>query len=208
MKKLLFVGLMSIVSIANGEMISTKISGPAERNPSFGGDTEYSFSSINHFFDPAVTKWAAINADFPDIMMEDVLRPGERFLGAHGVGVDDFIRITITNPIGVSLTKDVDKNDIRAEPIGPQAIIFSNTTDVPIIRRGSQFIEHEEGAFNEIFTTAGIYSMQFSFRDSYGGSASHGDIWMLSSVPEPSTVILLLLGVLMIGIYKWRRRLC
>jgi len=63
------------------------------------------------FVDPRQTTWIAWN-DTQTVSRADGNFPGRLFLwGGGGFGTDDFIRLTVTNPQGATLTVDMDNND-------------------------------------------------------------------------------------------------
>ena len=180
-------------------------------NPVGGGGAEYDFATVSVYIDPAVTQWIAWN-DTPSVEQTSPNRPGEYFFGPLGIGTDDFIRLTITNPLSQSQTVDMDQNDGAAHPFGPQNVIFGNAALTPDAYRGvpaaSEFFIDEGGAFDSLFTTAGIYEFDFSYRDAFAGGASHGDTYLLvAPVPEPSSYVVCIAALLVIAI-AWRWRKC
>jgi hypothetical protein len=149
------------------------------------------------FVDPAVTRWIAWN-DVRDVSAAHPSRPGELFLGPGGIGVDDFIRLTVSRVgSGESLTLDIDQNTGEAVSFGVQNVIFGSAAEAPDVFRDpggfpgfAQFLD-EAGSHNAIFTTAGLYEFQFSFRNTFASSADHPDVWLLqASVPEPTRLAL------------------
>ena len=166
------------------------VAGSAERQ--FGtGETldgiEYDSASVNVFIDPGSTLWIAWN-NAPDLIVTRESRPGERFLGPGGFGTDDFIRLTITDPNGFGVYQDLDFNDAHGRWDYTQNVIFGLPEDAPDVFRqhpafadppNEEFFIDEKGAFGNIFTIAGDYRFDFSFRNKYSSSASHPDIYLL-----------------------------
>jgi len=104
---------------------------------------EFSSASVSLFIDPAQTSWVAWNAS-PDIVMTSTSRPGEFFLGTDSFGVDDFIRLTVTNPENDSLTVDIDQNELCCfgDSFGPQSVILGEAEHSPdAYRRNSSGTE-------------------------------------------------------------------
>jgi hypothetical protein len=166
------------------------VAGSAERQ--FGtGETlegiEYDSASVSVFIDPESTLWIAWN-NAPDVVLTREARPGERFLGPGGFGTDDFIRLTITDPDGFGVYQDLDFNDAHGCWDYTQNVIFGLPEDTPDVFRqypafaeppNEEFFIDEKGAFGDIFTVAGDYRFDFSFRNKYSNSASHPDIYLL-----------------------------
>jgi hypothetical protein len=166
------------------------VAGSAERH--FGtGETlegiEYDSASVNVFIDPGSTLWIAWN-NAPDVFLTRESRPGERFLGPGGFGTDDFIQLTITNPDGFGVYQDLDFNDAYGRWQYTQNVIFGLPEDAPDVFRqhpsfaeppNEEFFIDEQGAFGDVFTVAGDYRFDFSFRNKYGNSASHPVIYLL-----------------------------
>jgi len=187
-----------------------------------GGGVQYDFASVTVSIDPALTSWVAWN-DTPTVSRGDVNFPGQTFLwGGGGFGSDDFIRLTVTNPLGASLTVDMDKNNAFGAHVltDPMNVIFGTAADAPDALRidafgstaGQRKVFDEAGAFNSIFTTAGNYQFGFSFRDSFCCGAGHSDVYLLveaaqaaPQIPLPASLALMGTGLLGL-LYRERRR--
>ena len=160
------------------------------------GGAEYDFASVTVFVDPAQTNWIAWN-DAPTVSYTHPARPGEFFFGPGGIGVDDFIRLTVVRQqTGQSLTVDIDQNDGFAVSSGTQNLIFGDAATAPDAARDPggfpgppQFLD-DAASHNAIFAAPGMYEFHFSFRNVYGSSAAHPEMWLLvSTVPEPTAVL-------------------
>jgi hypothetical protein len=150
---------------------------------------EYHAASLSLFIDPTTTDWIAWN-NIPGVTLGRDTRPGEAFLGPGGIGTDDYIALIIVNPDGQTLTVELDQNDARGRWEGPQNVIFGSADVAPDVFRqypsfadppGKEFFIDEAGSHNDIFTKAGEYEFQFSFRNRFTNSASHPDIYLLVS---------------------------
>jgi len=151
------------------------------------GGGEYHSASVSVFIDPANTKWISWNGS-PDV---DVPYPTCYLgycLGGNDFGTDDFIVLTVTNPLGASSQATIDHNDSFSFAIGPQQIIYGMADDAPDVMRGGNWgcypncieILNEAGAFDStIFNAVGTYTFHFSFRDGPCCGHGHGNIWLL-----------------------------
>jgi len=149
------------------------------------GGAEYNSAVATINVDPASTKWVAWNST-PELTDRGGAR---RLWGGGGFGTDDFIRVTVTAPDGRSSSVDMDLNDAFGAHKGsdPMNVIFGRRNDAPDALRidafgptaGKNWIYDEDGAFNDLFTTAGTYEIRFSFRNTAGTDAGHSDIWLL-----------------------------
>lgn len=186
---------------------------------------QYDFASVSRFLDPALTSWVAWN-NVATVALSNAgcsaFAGGAagKCLGPGGFGTDDFIQLTVVNPLSVSLTVNLDQNTALGNSSGQQNVIFGTASAAPDAIRTSPFfgsppsvttIFNEAGAFNSIFTIAGTYIFNFSFRNSFTNSAGHQDIYLLAetaqpstSVPEPATLLLLAIGLLALAC--WRSR--
>src|SRR5687767_12451308 len=158
-----------------------------------GGGAEFASASATVFVDPSITQWIAWN-DAATVSRTHPSRPGELFLGPGGIGVDDFVRLSVVNlQSNQSLTFDIDQNDGFAVSSGTQNVIFGAAAVAPDVLRDPggfpgpvQFLD-DPPSHNAIFTSAGNYQFNLSFRNVYGSSAAHPDVWLLvATVPEPS----------------------
>jgi hypothetical protein len=152
---------------------------------------QYATASKSLYIDPAVTSWVAWNR-FPELRGVSDTLPGQLLLGTYTPEVDDHFDLTITNPVGQSLSVAMDRNGVLGAPIGQQSVIYGSASVTPDVVRGDNFGDEsffdEAGAFNSIFTVAGIYSFQFSFQN-IGGDAGYPDVYLLTQVvPEPGTI--------------------
>ncbi|MEQ1889307.1 MAG: PEP-CTERM sorting domain-containing protein [Alphaproteobacteria bacterium] len=149
---------------------------------------------------PSLTSWIAWNNASTVAIANPSCGVGEAYAGlCLGGAMDDFMTITITNPGGATSAFNYDRNNIQNSPIGGtfpnfvdfhQNVIFGAADSAPDSRRvnfsNGQFIRDEAGAQNTIFTSAGNYTFDFSFRNEHAPNASHGDIYLLvDSAPPP-----------------------
>lgn len=170
---------------------------------------QYATASSTMFLDPATIDWVAWNR-FPDLRTVADPTTGKLNLGMYRPEVDDFFNLTVTNPLGQSLTVALDQNDGIGKPIGQQSVIFGTAAAAPDVSRGDNFSTpfffDEAGAFNSIFTAAGNYKFDFSFQNS-GGDANYPDVYLLAhTIPEPSAFLLLALGAACGVVYHRRLR--
>lgn len=187
---------------AEALVISTPVDLPFGTTSSSPG-AQYDFASVSRYINPALTSWVAWN-DASTVRVANPGCTGGFCLGPGGFGTDDFIRLTITNPSSVSMTVDLDQNTALGNSFGPQNVIFGAAATAPdAIRTSPSFgsppstttIFNEAGAFNSLFTTAGVYRFDFSFRNAFTNAGGHGDIYLLSDqngvygAPGPSVPI-------------------
>jgi hypothetical protein len=170
---------------------------------------QYATATTTFFVDPAKTDWLAWNR-FPDLRAVSDTSPGTLFLGTYTPEVDDYFNLTVTNPLGQSMTVAMDQNGVLGAPIGLQSMIFGTAVAAPDVARGDNFhtpsFFDEAGGFNSIFTTAGNYRFDFSFQN-IGGPAGYPDVYLLAhTVPEPSSMILIVGGLGALVAYGARRR--
>ena len=181
---------------------------------------QYDLASVTVFINPAVTNWIAWN-DTPTVSRADGSFPGQTFLwGGGGFGSDDFIVVTVTNPVGGSLAVSMDLNNSLGAHVltDPMQVILGTAAAAPNALRidafgataGTRRVFNEAGAHNSVFTVAGNYTFQFSFRNQFGTGAGHYNTYVLvdtvdvSGVPEPETWMAgLAAGV--ICMLRWRR---
>ena len=164
---------------------------------------QYDFASVTTYIDPTLTSWIAWN-NAPTLALANTGCTGGFCLGPGGFGTDDFIRLTITNPSSASLTVDLDQNTALGNSFGQQNVIFGAAATAPdAIRTSPPFgsppsvttIFNEAGAFNAVFTTAGMYRFDFSFRNAFTNDGGHQNIYLLSDqngvygTPGPSVPI-------------------
>lgn len=191
---------------------------------------QYDIASVTQYFDPSLTNWVAWGDAFSAGATFSGLATCSAFVGGaagtcignHGFGTNDFIRMTLTNPLGVSATLDIDQNDAMGDSFGPQMVLFGTAANAPDVRRynfpsGPYYAINEGGAFNSLFTAAGNYTFQFSFRNMFGsgsGDAGHAYVYLLADVtpppaaapvPEPTSLVMIASGL--IGtVHHLRRR--
>jgi hypothetical protein len=180
---------------------------------------------VSKFLDPALTSWVAWN-NAATVALSNagcsafVGGASGKCLGPGGFGTDDFIQLTVINPLAVSLTVNLDQNTAFGNSFGQQNVIFGTAAAAPDAIRTSPFfgsppnvttIFNEAGVFNSIFTTAGTYTFNFSFRNSFSNSAGHQDIYLLAEeaqpstgIPEPTTLQLVAAGLLALACWRWR----
>lgn len=178
---------------------------------------QYDYASVTVFIDPAQTNWIAWN-NAPDVIIVNAGCSGGHCLGPGGFGTDDYIQITVTAPGGGSSSVAYDQNNAYGNSTGQQNVIFGTAAAAPdAIRTSPSFgsppnvttIFDEAGAQNSIFTTAGNYLFEFSWRNLYTGGAGHPDTYLLRDVvenngaPEPETA--LLVGLALLGLAMTRR---
>lgn len=211
---LFFMGLFVAMHSSNAQalLISQFVDDPYI---TYTGGVPYDTAFANMYLDPENTIWLAWNT-FPDVRIPNPANENEFYLGNGGFGTDDYFDLTITNPTGQSQTVRMDYNNFSGISSGPQNVIFGSEADAPDAYRCFTFsqIFDEAGAFNSIFNVAGDYGFSFAFGDNQNGdSATHDEIWLIGEVydssapivPEPSTIILLfvgLLGLMLLGKYK------
>ena len=159
--------------------------------------SEIDQTSLTLFVNLETTEWIAWN-EFSELTAADPLQPDVLMLGRPSIGINDFIRLTVTNPAGTSLTLDIDQNDNVANSFGQQAVIYGEAEVAPDVYRfnelnGRIFIFDEAGSHNDIFTSSGMYDFNFSFRNTIGtgGVNDLGAYLLHSVVPEPSAFSLM-----------------
>ena len=192
-----FLSVVLIVLLSNmtparaNTITATHISNSLIDMSAASGGAQFDSASVSVFVDPAITQWIAWN-DATQVVKTHPSRPGEVFLGPGGIGVDDFIRLTVTRVSPASsLTLDIDQNTGVAVSFGTQNVIFGTAAAAPDVMRAPggfpgpvQFLD-EAGSHNSIFTSAGFYNFQFSFRNQFASSAAHPEMWLLqNTVPE------------------------
>ncbi|HZZ74161.1 MAG TPA: LamG-like jellyroll fold domain-containing protein [Pirellulales bacterium] len=171
---------------------------------------QFATASTTFYLDPANTQWVGWNR-FPDLRATADSMPGQLLLGTYTPEVDDYFKLTVTNPLGQSLTLSMDQNDAIGNPTGLQSLIFGDPANDPTVVRGNNLgsptFFQETGGFNSLFTVAGNYTFDFSFQN-IGGSASYPNIYLLAqSVPEPNSATLAgLAGIGLLCAICWRKR--
>src|ERR1043166_630148 len=103
----------------HGALIATFVKSSFTTFTAPGGGAEFDSASVTVFIDPAATQWIAWN-DTPTVSRAHPSRPGEFFLGPGGIGVDDYLRLSIVNPSSQPLAADIDQNDGFAVSFGTQ----------------------------------------------------------------------------------------
>jgi hypothetical protein len=202
-------------------------------NNSSLGLGQFDSASISIFVDPSLTNWIAWN-NTPAVALGPVTASpvafgsspcsaGEAYAGMCLRGaMDDEILLTVTNPGGTSQATTYDRNDGFNAPSGAQNVIFGTAQAAPDAFRNSFvagpsgfYYFDEAGAQNALFTAAGMYTFNFSFRNVFFGGASHSDIYLLvdsnppplpvEGVPEPMTLSLIVAGLAGIGATRRRK---
>lgn len=200
-------------------------------NNSSLGTGPFDSASITVNINPSLTNWIAWNntptvadgpvTSSPVAFGSSPCSAGENYAGKCLRGaMDDYVRITVTNPGGTFSTVDYDRNGGFNEPFGAQNVIFGTAEAAPDAFRNSFvpgtsgfYYFDEAGAQNGLFTTPGDYIFSFSFINEFSGGAFHPDIYLLvdSNPPPPSTDIpepmpLSLLGASLFSLGWMRRR--
>ena len=181
-----------------------------------GGGYQYDFATVQMTLDPTTTTWIAMQDYFQEPVTPGTYAYGScppvGCVGAHGFGTDDYIVLTITNPGGSTATVTMDQNDPFGNSFGPQMVIFGSAADAPDVRRynfntSTYYYINEAGAFNGtgIFSGAGVYTFDFSFRNQWSSSAGHNWMYLLADVAaiaEPESG--LLFGLSLLGLFGLR----
>lgn len=210
MKIITAILLALIPSCVFGNIISIPVAGNVSTR-SVGVDEEFHFASIDVDLTLSNIHWIAWNNRDSLIRYSN----GNKVLGNKGYGVDDYIQLTVINPSLDSLTVDIDMNDRMANSTGNQAVILGESTTSPDVWRSNfdkqNFLFDESGSHNSIFTTDGIYTFDFSFRNKTGFVAGNTNSFLLIDsgvrtilTPEPNSLLLALLGL--VGIFTFRNR--
>lgn len=200
-------------------------------NNSALGTGQFDIASITVNINPSQTNWVAWN-NAPTVAAGPVTASpvafgsspcsaGEAYADMCLRGaMDDYVRITVTNPLGASSSVNYDRNDGFNAPFGAQNVIFGTANAAPDAFRNSFvpgpsgfYYFDEAGAQNALFTTTGNYTFSFSFINEFTGGAFHPDIYLLvdsnpppppsTDIPEPMTLSLLGAGLFGLG---WARR--
>lgn len=145
-----------------------------------GPSDPYDTARISIFINPGLTKWIAWNS----VTKVETVNPScSGYYGnpsgglCIGTTTDDFIEMTVTNPLGQSQMVRMDENTGHGNSFGPQNIVFGTASNAPdAIRISPSFgtppntttIFNEPGTHNSLFTVAGVYTFQFNWRDIFG----------------------------------------
>jgi hypothetical protein len=146
-----------------------------------GGTDPYQTLTVRAHIEPEWISWIAWN-DRRDVSLVVASRPNQKLLGPGGFGTDDYIDLTVTDPLGRSMTVKMDQNDKYGASYGPQNLILGSRANAPAAYRkipfgptaGQELFFDQDGAFNSLFTKAGQYTFTFAFRDNEGGRTGYG----------------------------------
>jgi hypothetical protein len=179
---------------------------------------EYDSASVTLSIDPTITNWIAWN-NASSLLIPRVACSGGFCLGPGGFGTDDFIALTVTNPLNTVLTVNLDQNNDFGNSFGFQNVIFGAAADAPDALRTlnpfstpSEQIFDQAGSHNAIFTIAGDYVFRFSWRNSACCTAGHQATWLLvdtddvSPVPLPAALPLFATGLGVVMLLARRKR--
>lgn len=97
---------------------------------SAGSGAQYDLASVTVFLDPLLTNWVAWNNATSPVIANGSCQGG-LCLGSGGFGTDDFIAMTVTNPLGSSLTVNMDQNTAFGNSFGPQNVFFGSVAAAP-----------------------------------------------------------------------------
>jgi len=183
---------------ASATLTSFLIDTPLDLGFSGSARGQYDTASITLSLDPSRTNWVAWNNTPTVSSVNPSCGAGEAYAGFCLVGaMDDYMRITVTNPGGTSLTHTFDRNNTSNGPLfddanNNQNVIFGTADAAPDARRNNfsatNFFFDEAGAHNSIFTGLGDYTFNFAFIDEFAGGASHGNIYLLVDAVSPPPV--------------------
>ncbi|MSP43135.1 MAG: hypothetical protein EXR08_07190 [Alphaproteobacteria bacterium] len=210
MRKSLKSGLLAVTAImvaaplstmpARATLVAHFVDTPFPNNSSLPLG-QFDSASITLNINPLLTNWIAWN-NAPSVAIPHascgVGEPNAGF--CLGGAMDDYFRITITNPGGTTSAFNYDRNNNQNSPSGgtypnfvdfQQNVIFGGADSAPDSMRVNfsnyQFFLDEAGVQDAIFTTAGNYTFNFDFWNEFAGGASHGNIYLLVDTPPPGS---------------------
>lgn len=185
---LILAGSLSTMP-ASATLVSHFVDDPLNLGFSGTARGQYDTASITLNLDPSQINWIAWNNTQTVSNANPSCGIGETYSGFCLSGaMDDYLRITVTNPGGTSLTHTFDRNNTNNGPLFDEAnnnqnVIFGTADAAPDARRnnfgGTNFFFDEAGAHNSIFSASGNYTFNFAFIDEFAGGAAHGNIYLL-----------------------------
>ena len=126
--------MLSMCSIGYADIISYHVIDSMAGTNNYDYNTySYNYNFANStvsgvYIDPAQTNWIAWHNQTTPYVHSS----GQLFVGSYTwLGVDDYLTLTITDPLGNTLTRTMDDNGSYGDPFGPQAVIFGTAAAAP-----------------------------------------------------------------------------